>query len=1265
MSAPTPCPDPEQLGELLAGRLPEEEQATLAGHLDTCENCRKTLEGMAGGDELVPGQGGSPDAPRADQETALQDVMAQLKADGRKERSQADDAVDDTLSLDFLEPSDNPDHLGRFGPYEVTEVIGRGGMGVVLKAFDPRLHRFVAVKVLAPQLASHATARRRFEREAQAAAAVSHDHVITIHAVEEAAELPYLVMEYVSGVSLQERIDRGGPLYLKEILRIGAQVASGLAAAHAHGVIHRDIKPANILLENGVERVKITDFGLARAVDDVTMTQTGVVAGTPQYMSPEQARGDPVDHRGDLFSLGSVLYVMCTGRPPFRAETTMGVIRRVCEEQPRLVREVDQELPEWLAEIIRKLMAKDPDERFQSAAEVADLLGQHLAHLQQPSVVPRPPRLPRRPRESAGRSIKQPRLGRWLVAIVLLLVCALGMTEVTGVTKVSEFVATVLRVRTPQGTLVVEVEDPQVTVDVEGDGETITLSGLGPHEIRLRPGTHQLRKTKDGVSVGTEWVTVTRGGKQVVKIGFDAASAQPEAIGPTAPSFGEITHEVRRFEGGHAAAITCVAVSADGHRLLSGSVDTTLRLWDIETGEEIRPLLGHTKVVHCVGLSADDRYALSSGEDKAVRLWDLETGEQIRSFEGHRARVVGVAFSPDGRLAVSGSADYGPKGDVILRLWDVESGRQLRSLPGHNHIVQGVAFSPDGHQVLAACAGVPGPKRIGLWDTETGQLVRYFSERVGVTSVAFSPDGRRVISGNSGFVYKYDRWVLDPQRCLLRLWDVETGREIRQFKGHSGPVNSVAFAPDGRYVLSGSGGRHGGDGVFVETDDNTVRLWDAETGRELCRFNPGQRVASVAFTPDGRFIVSGGGDGPPDLRLWELPEPLRRTAAPQTSAKGALAVPEILNEVRRFEGSHASAITCIAISTDGRRLLSGSNDATVRLWDVETAEEIRPFLGHTEAVYCVAYSPDGRYALSGGRDRSMRLWDVEMGEEIRRFEAEDGWVRAVAFSPDGQLAVSGRTDYRGGSDGSVRLWDVETGRLIREFDGITQAIHGVAFSSDGRQVVAAGEYKLVGLWHVETGRQIRRFFRPITHVSSVAISPDGRRVVSGQFAMTRKDDAWLDPENSAACLWDVHTGREIRRFRGHTGGVLSVAFSPDGRYVLTGSGGHDDSTGYYKAYDNTVRLWDVETGVELCRFNPGQRVTSVAFLPDGRFIVSGGGDGQPDLRLWELPEDLVSSGAEPAPKRDSEPEPSPPPQAPAQTSESSGADGPEKVGESQ
>jgi hypothetical protein len=273
------------LRALLEGTLAEGEQAAVGEHVAQCPGCQQVLEELTAtsGTWFRPAGRLGPEPPPLG--SAFLRPPEELRGEGGEARANDEPAADDDTTRAFLSASDRPGSLGRLGRFEVTEVIGRGGMGVVLKAWDASLNRVVAVKVLAPHLSTSVTARKRFIREAQAAAAVSHDHVVTIHAVEEANSFPYLVMQYVAGVSLQERLDRSGPLGLEQILRIGMQVASGLAAAHAQGLIHRDIKPANILLENGVERVKITDFGLARAVGEACLTQSGAVAGTPEYMA--------------------------------------------------------------------------------------------------------------------------------------------------------------------------------------------------------------------------------------------------------------------------------------------------------------------------------------------------------------------------------------------------------------------------------------------------------------------------------------------------------------------------------------------------------------------------------------------------------------------------------------------------------------------------------------------------------------------------------------------------------------------------------------------------------------------------------------------------------------------------------------------------------------------------------------------------------------------------------------------------------------------
>ncbi len=448
MNAHQECSEANQLVALVEGKLSAEEQSSLRTHLDHCSRCQHSLEALTGQanlheparSEALDGAitdsqskaqrkasppGDNPDATQSD--VNLRASLAKEK-NGQLSITQAhtEELFTDELPLDFLTPTDKPGHLGRLGSFEVIEVIGRGGMGIVLKAFDPSLHRFVAIKVLAPQLATSGAARKRFAREARAAATVMHEHVVAIHAVDTSGPLPYLVMHYVAGKSLQERLDQSGPLEVEDILRIGMQTAAGLAAAHAHGLIHRDVKPANILLEDSVERVKLTDFGLARAVDDASVTNSGVVAGTPQYMAPEQARGEALDHRADLFSLGSVLYALCTGRPPFRADNAMAVLKRVSEDTPRPIQEINPRIPDWLAAVVARLQAKDPADRFQSAAEVAETLRQQLTRLQNPGSVEAPLRVQPASVPAPGVPVA-PTSRRWAIAAVLLL-AVLGLS---------------------------------------------------------------------------------------------------------------------------------------------------------------------------------------------------------------------------------------------------------------------------------------------------------------------------------------------------------------------------------------------------------------------------------------------------------------------------------------------------------------------------------------------------------------------------------------------------------------------------------------------------------------------------------------------------------------------------------------------------------------------------------------------------------------------------------------------------------------------
>ena len=374
---------------LLADTLSKDQESILVSHLDTCLDCQREIENLTTCGALWE---------QATNALRLGGVMQKAI---RKELD-TDPTVPTRTELErsflsFLAPTDDPSSLGRIGTMEVTGVIGHGGAGIVYKALDKTLGRSIAIKLLNPSIANQESARTRFAREARAMAAISHDHVVPVYAVSQHNGIPYLVMEYVPGGTLAKRISKDGPLETLETVRVALQIAQGLAAAHRQGVVHRDVKPSNILLDPGVERVRVTDFGLARAADDHSHTESGTLVGTPQYMSPEQVCGEQIDFRSDLYSLGSVMYACCTGRPPFESDSVYAMMQKISKDQPPSASTSNLQVPVWLDGMIAKLHARHPSDRFESAEQLAAILEAELLYLQQPVSQPEPlrPWLPR------------------------------------------------------------------------------------------------------------------------------------------------------------------------------------------------------------------------------------------------------------------------------------------------------------------------------------------------------------------------------------------------------------------------------------------------------------------------------------------------------------------------------------------------------------------------------------------------------------------------------------------------------------------------------------------------------------------------------------------------------------------------------------------------------------------------------------------------------------------------------------------------------
>jgi hypothetical protein len=404
---------------LATGGLTGNDADRVRAHLDICQPCREAMGRLEPTEGAPPRSGDLHETAHdpANSATITREVPTQTHA--------LPPGCEDPPDLSFLGPTARPDSLGRIAHYEILGILGSGGMGIVLKGFDPKLDRVVAIKLISPRLANSDRARRRFLREARSAAAIGHVNVVTIHSVDEEHGLPYLVMECLVGRTLKERIEAGPRLRPREVMRIGMQIAEGLEAAHAQGVIHRDIKPANIMLLDRGEGVKITDYGLARVeLELAELTSAEQVVGTPAYMSPEQVRGEALDARSDLFSLGCVLFAMVAGRSPFQGRHILEIARKIADEEPAPLHLIDPAVPGPLSKLVGRLLQKTPDDRPARAGEVAE----ELRHLLEDTDLEIGPTVAFRPAtKGVTRKDLRSRAWRWVAGGVVLLLAALAL----------------------------------------------------------------------------------------------------------------------------------------------------------------------------------------------------------------------------------------------------------------------------------------------------------------------------------------------------------------------------------------------------------------------------------------------------------------------------------------------------------------------------------------------------------------------------------------------------------------------------------------------------------------------------------------------------------------------------------------------------------------------------------------------------------------------------------------------------------------------
>jgi WD40 repeat protein/serine/threonine protein kinase len=1058
---------------------------------------------------------------------------------------------------DFLAPAQAPDEIGRLGPYRVLQVLGAGGMGVVFKAEDPQLQRLVALKAMLPGLATSGSAKQRFLREARAAAALKHDHIVTIHQVGEDRGAPFLAMEFLEGEPLDKLLERERTLPLAEVLRIGREIADGLHAAHERGLTHRDIKPANVWLEGKRARVKILDFGLARgSADDAQLTQQGAIVGTPAYMAPEQAQGKSIGPRCDLFSLGCVLYRMATGEPPFRGTDTISTLLAVATENPMPPQELEPRLPPALSKLIMSLLAKEPDDRPASAQVVVETLDRIARKPGSPSA---PTRTAPRPK----RGKPQGRSWRWAaVAGTAVVVLGLGTWLL---------MATVFKVKVKTSTcealVVLEIDQPGAEVLVDGTKMTVNVPGDNkPIEIKVEPGGHKLRISKEGFEAVTRDVELNLGKSPPIRVAL--APLKPPtteaAGGPAIPPSPAL--EAMRREN----------ISPEGLAAAGGGDPSKAPKSLVGVLGEPAPV--HTAQVGRMAFSTDGRWLASASHDGTVILWEVATARAQRVFRGHTRAVNGVAFSTDGRTLITASDDG------TVKIWATDKDTEPKTLNPDLGEIKSLAASPDGRFVAAGGSnGTLKLSKRGEWD----KPVTVAKVPVLVTSIAFSPDGEFLAAG-------WDERRPEPEKSAIRVYKTADNSLVHTLPAHVGGVNTVAISRDGK-LLASTG------------NDGKVKLWELPSGKPV----PGEAGAfygvSVAFSADGKSLAWGNRDG---VRIADIP--FRTGQDPKHVVQGW--------------GWYWG----LAFSPDGKVVAVGDDWGTVNFYDPTTWQLVNKDIvqrGHRDAILGVSVSPDGHTVLTSGHDRTLRRWDLDRPRENQILDSTLPHAPGVKYSPDGKTIAewniftpptiydaSGKQRYKiliethacawspdskilaiACRDGQTHLWDVADNKDVYHVAGGSN----VAFSADGKFFAVANETKTVKVWNVESGVEAKPW--DDVAVGNLTYSPDGKLLALGNL-------------DGTITLWDTAKRTKLRTWSGHSRRPGSLKFTPDSKTLVS------------SAEDGTVRVWNTEweRAREVIPLGVPNHYLVIDLDPSGKYVIAVGHN--PAIFVLRLPTTDAAAG---------------------------------------
>ncbi|MGD9093471.1 MAG: protein kinase, partial [Anaerolineales bacterium] len=910
--------------------------------------------------------------------------------------------------------------------YEVTDVHGQGGMGLVYKVHHKGWNVDLAVKSPRPEIFAKAGGKENFVREAETWVNLGlHPHTVSCYYVRTLGGIPRVFAEYVEGGSLSDWIRRG-KLYegdekevLERILDIAIQIAWGLDYAHEQGLVHQDVKPANVLMTpEGI--AKVTDFGLSRAramageaelpesEQSILVSRGGM---TPAYCSPEQAAGKPLNRKTDIWSWGLSFLEMFTGEVTWLSgQAALEALESYLDIEPKNIS--IPLMPTELEELLRHCFQYEPTERPTPINEVASKLVKiyrEIIGVSHPRVIPKPMK------DLADNLNNR----------------ALSLLDLGEQEKAKRLWEEAIQT------------DPHHLHSTYNQGLHLWRTGHITDNVLIQrlevARSSNKRDWLDKYMLGL--VHLERGDIEVATPLFDEILKQAPDI--------RVVHEASNLAHSDQIASGCylrtfkvhsqlpaimrsVNLSADGRYGISGSTDHILRLWETANGRCLRTFEGHTGEVNSVYLSHDCRYALSGSKDNTLRYWKIANGRCLRTFKGHTDEVFSVCLSVDGRKALSGS------NDGTMKLWQVSNGRCIRTFKGHTQRVLAVSISADGQYSLSGSFD----KTLRLWETKTGRCLRIFEGHTGgVTSVCLSPDSRLALSGSAD--------------DTLRLWDVKTGHCLRVFKGHTGGVLSVSLSSDNLYALSSS-------------FDFKIRFWETTAGRCLRTFEGHPNVLglvfSVSMSSDGRFAMSGGGDQ--TIRFWRMPYGNVHTCT------WILSKPQIQTIAQRYENRVNHLLSDLDKELDKEnyvlaleiarkaRAVPGYERAPQCLvaWDrlmhhcrrlgIRTTWRGLTFTGHKHYVASVFLSQNGRYALSGSRDNSLKLWEVSSGRCLRTFIGHTNWVIRLFLSADRRYILSCSYDC-------MKLWDVASGRCLQTFKEDTLEFFSVYLTTDCRYALSA------------------------------------------------------------------------------------------------------------------------------------------------------------------------------------------------------------------